>query len=150
LLDEPTSSLDPDVADRVRLFLLETVKEEGTTVFLTSHNMAEVEKVCSRVVFLKDGKIQADGSPKELAWRLKRVTVKLTTRSPMSHFPNIAGINTVTATIEGNDVDIDVDRHDVGKLLTELVNMGIEIETLSTKDPTLEDFFVHSARQGSQ
>jgi ABC-2 type transport system ATP-binding protein len=67
VLDEPTASLDPDVAMRVRRGLLELADQDGTALLVTSHNMAEVERLCERVVFLAAGKIVADGSPSEVA-----------------------------------------------------------------------------------
>ena len=66
LLDEPTASLDPDVADKVRKMLLKIQKEKGVTVLYTSHNMSEIEEICNRVVFINKGKITNIGTPKEL------------------------------------------------------------------------------------
>ena len=67
VLDEPTASLDPDVAYRVRTGLLEVAASDGTALLVTSHNMREVERLCERVVFLAAGKVVADGSPTEVA-----------------------------------------------------------------------------------
>jgi ABC-2 type transport system ATP-binding protein len=67
ILDEPTSSLDPDIADKTRRFLLEVRRERGLSVLYTSHNMAEVEEVCDRVVFLHRGRIVAEGTPLEVS-----------------------------------------------------------------------------------
>jgi ABC-2 type transport system ATP-binding protein len=67
VLDEPTASLDPDVAQRVRNGLLELCDREGTALLMTSHDMSDVEQVCERVVFLSHGRIVADGSPKSVA-----------------------------------------------------------------------------------
>ena len=67
VLDEPTASLDPDVAYRVRTGLLDVAANDGTALLVTSHNMREVERLCERVVFLAAGKIVADGSPTEVA-----------------------------------------------------------------------------------
>ena len=53
VLDEPTASLDPDVAQRVRTGLLELAREDGTALLMTSHDMSDVEQVCERVVFLE-------------------------------------------------------------------------------------------------
>jgi len=66
ILDEPTASLDPDVAHRVRSGLEELCAEDGTALLVTSHNMQEVERLCSRVVFLAAGRVVADGSPDEV------------------------------------------------------------------------------------
>jgi ABC-2 type transport system ATP-binding protein len=67
VLDEPTASLDPDVADRVRTGLLDVCEAEGTALLVTSHNMTEVEQLCQRVVFIAKGRIVADGAPAEVA-----------------------------------------------------------------------------------
>jgi ABC-2 type transport system ATP-binding protein len=69
VLDEPTASLDPDVAARVRDGLRQFSAEDGTALLITSHDMTEVEKVCDRVVFLSHGRIVADGTPDEIAER---------------------------------------------------------------------------------
>jgi ABC-2 type transport system ATP-binding protein len=67
VLDEPTASLDPDVAYRVRTGLLEVCRDEGTALLVTSHNMLEVERLCERVVFIAGGRTVADGTPDEVA-----------------------------------------------------------------------------------
>lgn len=67
VLDEPTASLDPDVAYRVRTGLLDVAATDGTALLVTSHNMAEVERLCERVVFLAAGRVVADGPPTEVA-----------------------------------------------------------------------------------
>jgi ABC-2 type transport system ATP-binding protein len=67
VLDEPTASLDPDVASRVRTGLRELSDEDGCSLLITSHDMIEVEKVCDRVVFLSQGRIVADGTPDDIA-----------------------------------------------------------------------------------
>jgi ABC-2 type transport system ATP-binding protein len=69
ILDEPTASLDPDVAQRVRETLRRVQAEEGLTLLVTSHNMHDVERLCRRVVFLSRGRIVADGTPEEIASR---------------------------------------------------------------------------------
>lgn len=63
VLDEPTASLDPDVALRVRDRLASIGDEHGTTLLLTSHDMREVTALCDRVVFLRAGSVIADGRP---------------------------------------------------------------------------------------
>lgn len=70
-LDEPTSSLDPDMADRTRALLKEINRERGTSILYTSHNMAEMETLCDRVVFLDKGKIIATGRIEEVLKRFK-------------------------------------------------------------------------------
>jgi ABC-2 type transport system ATP-binding protein len=67
VLDEPTASLDPEVALRVRRGLLELSDQQGSALLVTSHDMSEVERLCDRVVFLSHGTVVADGSPAEVS-----------------------------------------------------------------------------------
>ena len=83
LLDEPTASLDPETGDFVRSFLENYQKENGASILLASHNMAEVERLCSSVLMMKDGVIIDQDSPKELIKKhgrknLEEVFLKLT------------------------------------------------------------------------
>ena len=66
LLDEPTASLDPDIADKVRSIIRNYRDEHQATILYTSHNMKDVEEVCDRVVFLHKGKILYVGTPEEM------------------------------------------------------------------------------------
>ena len=83
LLDEPTASLDPETGDFVRSFLENYQKENEASILLASHNMAEVERLCSSVLMMKDGIIIDKDSPKELIKKhgrknLEEVFLKLT------------------------------------------------------------------------
>src|SRR6266852_2761255 len=68
-LDEPTASLDPDIADKARTILKRLQRERGVTIVYTSHNMREVEILCDRVLFISRGKAVAQGSPREVMER---------------------------------------------------------------------------------
>ncbi len=72
LLDEPTASLDPDTADRMRTWLERYRAETGAAIVLASHNMAEVERMCHRVLMLKRGRVVDQGTPAELIARYGR------------------------------------------------------------------------------
>jgi ABC-2 type transport system ATP-binding protein len=76
LLDEPTASLDPDTADWVRGRLERFRHERGATVLLASHNMAEVERLCERVIIMKSGHIEDDDAPRRLLVRYGRETLE--------------------------------------------------------------------------
>jgi ABC-2 type transport system ATP-binding protein len=65
-LDEPTASLDPEIADRIRRALAAAHREYELTMLITSHNMADIERLCRRVVFIGGGRIVADGSPSDI------------------------------------------------------------------------------------
>lgn len=72
LLDEPTASLDPDTADWIRTYLEGWQRERGATILLASHNMPEVERMCSQVLMLRQGGIVDRGSPADLLARYGR------------------------------------------------------------------------------
>ena len=83
LLDEPTASLDPETGDFVRSFLEEYQKERKTSILLASHNMAEVERLCSSVLMMNKGTIIDQGIPEELIKKhgrrnMEEVFLKLT------------------------------------------------------------------------
>lgn len=72
LLDEPTASLDPDTADRIREYLQAHCKRTGMTILLASHNMKEVERLCDNVLMMKRGRIVDRGTPRDLVTRYGR------------------------------------------------------------------------------
>ena len=76
LLDEPTVSLDPDTGDWVRGYLEEYRARTGATIMLASHNMAEVERLCSQVLMMKAGRIVDRGSPDALIDRYGRTNLE--------------------------------------------------------------------------
>ncbi|MFZ0844359.1 MAG: ABC transporter ATP-binding protein [Pseudolabrys sp.] len=76
LLDEPTASLDPDTADWVRAHLERYRREYNATILLASHNMTEVERLCSRVIIMKKGRIEDDDTPLRLLARYGRATLE--------------------------------------------------------------------------
>ena len=83
LLDEPTASLDPETGDFVRSFFENYQKEKGTSILLASHNMSEVERLCSSVLMMNNGTIIDQGSPDKLIRKhgrrnMEEVFLKLT------------------------------------------------------------------------
>jgi ABC-2 type transport system ATP-binding protein len=76
LLDEPTASLDPDTADWVRGYFQSYQRDTQATIFLASHNMSEVERLCDQVLMMRAGKIVDRGTPKELIDRYGRTNLE--------------------------------------------------------------------------
>jgi len=72
LLDEPTASLDPDMGDRVRTYLMQYQRATGATLLLASHNMVEVERMCDSVLMMRGGRVVDRGSPADLIERFGR------------------------------------------------------------------------------
>jgi ABC-2 type transport system ATP-binding protein len=90
LLDEPTASLDPDIADKVRKILRRVQQEEGVAMLYTSHNMRDIEEICDRVLFLHSGRLITEGTP-------LRVLEQFRTRSLEEVFIKIARSGEVVA-----------------------------------------------------
>ncbi len=76
LLDEPTASLDPDIADKVRKLLRRIQRERGITILYTSHNMREIEEICDRVIFLHHGRKIAEGPPQDVIARFNQQSLE--------------------------------------------------------------------------
>jgi ABC-2 type transport system ATP-binding protein len=76
LLDEPTASLDPDTADRIRTYLEDYQRATGATLLLASHNMLEVERLCDQVLMMRAGRVVDSGKPRDLVTRYGRHTME--------------------------------------------------------------------------
>jgi len=76
LLDEPTASLDPDIADKVRKLVRRVQHERSPAILYTSHNMRDIREVCDRVLFLDKGSILAEGTPEEIVSHFEEVDLE--------------------------------------------------------------------------
>jgi len=76
LLDEPTASLDPDTADRIRGYLMAYKARTGSTLLLASHNMLEVERLCTDVIIMRSGRVVDQGAPPALLARYGRESME--------------------------------------------------------------------------
>ena len=120
-LDEPTSGLDPATAQAIHK-LLKEVQAEGTTIFLTTHNMEEATKLCDRVALLNDGKIVSLDTPRNTCLNFKRerkLEVGLKDKSQVVINQDPAGI----------------------AQLNEWLSQGL-VETIHSNEPTLEEVFI--------
>ncbi|MCP2165713.1 ABC transporter ATP-binding protein [Goodfellowiella coeruleoviolacea] len=129
-LDEPTSGLDPTNARRVKDIVL-ALKARGTTVFLTTHDMATADELCDRVAFVVDGRIAALDSPQELRIAQSRRQVRVEYRD--------AGGQLV-----GQDFALDGLADDAG---FHQVLRSRRVETLHSGEATLDDVFVRTTGQ---
>lgn len=75
-LDEPTASLDPDIADKVRKLLAQYKRDHNTTMIYTSHNMKDVEELCDRILFVANGKIIADGQTEDVLNKFEKSSLE--------------------------------------------------------------------------
>ena len=149
LLDEPTASLDPDVADYIRKFLLEDRQKFKTSIIFTSHNMAEVEEVCDRVVFINHGRIVADDTPENLAKTIKTSHVQLLSLRDQAVIVEYCKKQNLDFKVDGKRIVITILEKDIADFLRNLSQEGMVYEEISIEKPTLEDFFLEQSKKGS-
>jgi len=145
LLDEPTASLDPDVAKEVIDFILEERKQRGTSILFTSHNMGEVSEVCDRVLFLRKGKIFADDLPKNLAKKAARSRVELIILDGIEKALFIAKQLNLVSHVDNRCVSLELDEEQIASYLSSLAEEKVNYSSINIIQPTLEDFFLRAA-----
>ena len=142
LLDEPTASLDPDIAKYLRDFILNQRKEYKISILFTSHNMREVEEVCDRVIFINHGKIIANDTPLQLAKKIDATEIEILPESSVAHFLKFCEKNKISTEVAGKHIVLKVKEKEVAGLLRDLTNEKLEYSEISINKPTLEDYFL--------
>lgn len=143
-LDEPTAGLDPQ-ARREVWRLIQSIKERGKTVFLTTHYMDEAEKLSDEVAIIDNGKIIAHDSPRNLVAGLKEANViefAMEGGPSETDFSRLASVS--TASVVGPNVVLytaDV-KECLGELLALSQSRGIELRDMRFRNPSLEDVFI--------
>jgi len=146
LLDEPTAFMDPDVADTLRKLIVKKVQERKTTVVFTSHNMAEVTDICDRVIFLQHGKIVAEDTPIALAKKIRFCKIRLLITDGQKRTLTYCRKQKIKARVEGRFVSVDIREKEIAAFLSSLADIGVDYDEISIDKPTLEDFFLKTAR----
>lgn len=149
LLDEPTAFMDPDVADTLRKLIQKKVQERNTTVIFTSHNMAEVTQLCDRVIFLHHGKIIAEDTPEALARKIRFTRLHLMIIDGQKRTLTWCSDQNIKAEAEGRYVTVELEEKSIASFLAKLADIGVEYDEISIDKPTLEDFFLKIAREGT-
>lgn len=147
-LDEPTASLDPDVADKMRKYLVSLQKKDKVSVLFTSHNMSEVEEICDRVIFLNHGKIVAEDTPRGLALRNRKAIVKLIVSDGLKRTIEVVLDLKLKYTVSQRSISIQVDEDEVAILLADLAGKKVSYNEITIDKPDLEDFFLSMVRKG--
>lgn len=147
LLDEPTASLDPDIANDICAFLLEQRKSHGLSILFTSHKMEEVMKICDRTVFLKNGKIIADDSPMKLAKSVSTHRLHLIVIEGMDKVIELAEKEHFKFTVEHRTIDIWLDEEKIPPFLNALSQASVVYSQIKIEEPSLEDYFMQVAKK---
>lgn len=142
LLDEPTASLDPDVAEYIRNFLINEQKKFKTSIIFTSHNMSEVEDVCDRVIFVNHGKIIANDTPENLAKTIEICHVELIVKDGLKRTVEYCQKHGYQYKLSGRSIIVDVKEKEIAEFLRGLMDKGVYYDGISIEKPTLEDYFL--------
>ncbi|MCX8032520.1 MAG: ABC transporter ATP-binding protein [Thermoleophilia bacterium] len=145
LLDEPTAGLDVTSAHSLRGDLARLVREHGTTVFLSTHNMAEAEQLCTEVAVIRNGRLLAVGAPEKLRSQTRTCRVWISGRGLdeqiarlIAEQPHVARVkqdgNRLTVELEGST--------DPAPLVALLVMHGVAVEEVRRDMANLEEVFL--------
>ncbi|MBS1988326.1 ABC transporter ATP-binding protein [Candidatus Dependentiae bacterium] len=146
LLDEPTASLDPDVACEVREFILHEQQSRKLSILFTSHNMDEVATVCQRVLVLQNGKIIANDAPAVLAASISRARVQLVIVDGLKRLIAYAQRENLAYTVKERWIEVEVNEQSVAQFIMQVAQCGVQFSHIAIEKPTLEDYFLQIAR----
>ncbi len=149
LMDEPTASLDPDIADKTLALIEDLRKNRRVAVLYTSHDMSEVSRICDRVIFLNHGKIAAVDTPLNLTKKIEVTTLRLTydtgNRGAMEKY---LSDNKHEYEFKGNNVVfVKTKEKLVPKIIFGITKHDIWITDIEIQKPTLEDVFLQISRE---
>jgi ABC-2 type transport system ATP-binding protein len=136
LLDEPTSGLDP-LMEAVFTDCIDEFKETGGTVLLSSHILAEVERLCDRVSIIRNGVTAESGTLADLR-HLTRTSIRAELATPATGLESLSGVHGLV--VEGHRVDFEVDTDELDAALKALTSFGVR--SLVSQPPTLEELFL--------
>ena len=136
ILDEPTSGLDPLMEQVFQECVMEQ-KSAGKGIFLSSHIMSEVERLCDRVGIIREGKLVETGTLSDMR-HLTRVSMTIETERPVDGLEAMGGVHNVEKTQGG--LNFQVDSSELGAVVSQISAFGIK--KLESMPPTLEDLFM--------
>jgi ABC-2 type transport system ATP-binding protein len=144
-LDEPTAGQDPQSAAEFRQSLVALAKREGVTVFLTTHNLVEAERICDRVAVIRQGKLLAVGAPAQLRSHGSKPRLEVVGRNfkpaTIAALRKLRGIS--SAETRNGSLILQLDGNvSVAPIVKKLVASGAEVEEVRRETKSLEDFFL--------
>ncbi len=146
LLDEPTASLDPDVAHDVRQFIKKQRAEYNLSVLITSHNMDEVTELCDRVIVLKNGVIIANDTPTNLTKTLNKSVLHLNIVNNLENVISCLNKTQLNYNLQDSNLTVELEEHTIAPFLINLSEHKITYSHISINQPTLEDYFLSVAK----
>lgn len=144
-LDEPTAGLDPVASSALREDLSTLVVQEGVTIFLTTHNLAEAEKLCNQVGVINRGQLLAVGSPSDLRSKTSAPRLYVTGHGITSQIVNDVKGNNLVKRVQHQNGKLIMDLEELNRsheIVTHLVSAGVQIDEVRKEKADLEDVFL--------
>jgi ABC-2 type transport system ATP-binding protein len=144
-LDEPTAGLDPVASATLREDLASLVAQEGVTIFLTTHNLAEAEKLCTQVGVINHGQLLAVGSPADLRTRTSAPRLYITGQDITSQVVDGLHSNLLVKKLQQRNGELVIDLNDLTRsheIVRQLVEVGVKIDEVRKERVDLEDVFL--------
>jgi ABC-2 type transport system ATP-binding protein len=147
LLDEPTSALDPIAAKRVRELILNLSRQYKQTVFINSHNLAEVQRICDRIAIIDDGKLILYGTTHDLLAQLQikqefRIRVSDRLSEAQSVVESQEYVLSVKPEVDSLLVEIQDPIENNSRLMRALLDAGVKIIEFAEEEASLEDLYL--------
>jgi ABC-2 type transport system ATP-binding protein len=148
LMDEPTASLDPDIADRTLSLIEDLRAEKNLSIVYTSHQMDEVTRICDEVIFLDHGQIVAQDTPAGLTQRIKNAQVRVHFAGAPSAVVGALSEQFPDSKLEGGDVVVvTTEQRRVPAAIFAIGNAAVQVLDIDIRKPNLEDVFLQIARR---
>ena len=144
-LDEPTAGLDPVASSALREDLSTLVAQEGVTIFLTTHNLAEAEKLCNQVGVINRGQLLAVGSPSDLRSKTSAPRLYVTGQNITSQVVEDVRGNTLVKRMQQQNGKLIMDLEELNRsheIVAQLVGAGVQIDEVRKEKADLEDVFL--------
>ncbi|HBY05544.1 MAG: ABC transporter, ATPase subunit [candidate division TM6 bacterium GW2011_GWE2_42_60] len=141
LLDEPTASLDVDIAHTIRNFINDQ-REKGKSFIITSHNMLDMTELCDRIIVMEEGKISIASTPEQLARSVHNTKLWLLMGDQVEACAAFAKENNIPFVIDQAWIELEVGAQEIASTLLKLNKRSITYADIEIKHPTLEDYFI--------
>jgi len=154
VLDEPTAGVDPSGQIEIRNIMLDMVKNSGSTILLSSHNLDEVQRICNRIAIIDKGTIRISGETAVLQQemghgRLSIETLQTISPDTVSELMRIPGV--AVSSQQNNLLELELDNSvDASTIVTLLAARGVKIEQVRKKEASLEEIYTTIMEKAGQ
>ena len=155
-LDEPTAGLDPVASAALRDDLASLAAQEGVTIFLTTHNLVEAEKLCAQVGVIHHGQLLAVGSPADLRSRTSAPRLYITGQGISAQTRESLLGNVLVTKVQQHNGELVIDLNDLTRsheIIAQLTSIGVQIDEVRKEKADLEEVFlrlVDEEKQGEE